>query len=139
LLKSADEQIRKREITKQIARDKEEIITEINFSKNKWLEVQEEIDQLANWNETPNNNAVNNAVGRLDSEIQNNLDNFWKVNLNVLITDMQDIKKNMDQAETALAGITIDDVISEDLFSKLELDPGNMIYLVIVTFSRNLQ
>lgn len=114
----------KSEIVRQIVSEKEEILAEINLSKNKTVEIQQEINDLAKRTESPRNYEGS----PLDSEIQNNLDNFKRENLDVLVAELQEIKNNTDQAEGALAGITTDDVIDENLFSQMELDPSNKIY-----------
>jgi hypothetical protein len=116
-IKNLQEQ--KSEITRRIIRDKEEISAEINRSKNIREEIQQEIDQLANWNIT----TENTADRLLQKEIQNNLVNFKKENLDTLGSELQEIKNNTERAEIALAGITTDDKPNEDLLAKLELDP----------------
>lgn len=113
----------KSEIIRKIERDKAEIITAISSSKRKKLELQREIDQLGNWPKKPQNTEPE----PLDIEIQNNMENFTKENLDVLAAEMEKIKYNTELAETALNQITADEVIDEDLFAKIELDPGDKI------------
>lgn len=108
---------------KQIAQDKEEILAEINVSKSKRLEIQQEVDRLAKGDEDPQSVAANTTADPLADLLQINLDNFRKENFDVLVSDLQEIKTNTEQAETALAGITTDDEIDEFLFAKIELAP----------------
>ena len=117
-------QKQKSDIVRQIVSGKEEILEEINLSKTKTVEIQQEINKLANKAASPQIQAGDS----LDNEIQNNLDNFQKENFDVLIAELQEIKNNVNQTESILATITTDEVIDENMFSQIELDPGNKLY-----------
>ncbi|MHB9094695.1 MAG: pilus assembly protein TadG-related protein [Eubacteriales bacterium] len=111
-------------MVEKIAKNKKAIQVEIEASKKKRNEIQEEINRFSSDGKGPQNTDGGDQIIK---NIRENMNEVKRENVETLKGNLVQIQSNIEQAVAALNLISADEEIQEDLFSRINIDSADEI------------